>query len=81
MATLSKQELVEALARLGDLAAERGVKIELALFGGGVMVLVMGARIHSGRRCRRVGAEGAVARAGVGKVSSPRAGLARQLAE
>jgi hypothetical protein len=44
MATLSKQDVITALARLGQLAQENGEVIELLLFGGSVMVLVFDAR-------------------------------------
>jgi hypothetical protein len=44
MATLGKQELIEALTRLGELAVLRGELVKLLLLGGGVMVLVFEAR-------------------------------------
>jgi len=44
MAVLSKQDVVAALARLGDLADARGETIELLLLGGSVMVLVFETR-------------------------------------
>lgn len=44
MATLSRHEIIEALARLGQLAEARGARIELALVGGALMVLVYEAR-------------------------------------
>jgi hypothetical protein len=40
MATITRQEIVEALERLGQIALDRGTKIELALVGGALMVLV-----------------------------------------
>ena len=44
MATINRQEIIEALERLGQLAVARGTKIELALVGGALMVLVYAAR-------------------------------------
>ena len=44
MAVLSKQDVIAALARLGDLADARGETIELLLLGGSVMVLVFETR-------------------------------------
>jgi hypothetical protein len=44
MATITRQEIVEAFERLGQLAEERGLKIELALVGDALMVLVFGSR-------------------------------------
>ncbi len=44
MATITRQEIVEALERLGQLAVARGIRIELALVGGALMVLVYEAR-------------------------------------
>lgn len=44
MATITQQEIVEALERLGQLAVARGIGIELALVGGALMVLVYEAR-------------------------------------
>lgn len=44
MATLSKQDVIDALTRLGELAASSGERIELLLLGGGLMVLVFDAR-------------------------------------
>ena len=44
MATITRREIVEAFERLGQLAEARGVKIELALVGGALMVLAYGAR-------------------------------------
>jgi hypothetical protein len=44
MATITRQEIIEALERLGQLAEGRGTKIELALVGGALMVLVYEAR-------------------------------------
>ena len=44
MATLGKQEVIDALRRMGELAAARGHKLDLMLVGGGVMVLVFETR-------------------------------------
>ncbi|MCI0392682.1 MAG: hypothetical protein MOB07_28450 [Acidobacteria bacterium] len=44
MATITRQEIIKALERLGQLAEARGTKIELALIGGALMVLVYEAR-------------------------------------
>jgi hypothetical protein len=44
MATITRREIVEALERLGQLAVARGTRIELALVGGALMVLVYEAR-------------------------------------
>ncbi len=44
MATITRHEIIEALERLGQLAEARGTKIELALVGGALMVLVYEAR-------------------------------------
>lgn len=44
MATINRQEIVQALERLGQLAIERDIAIELALVGGALMVLVYEAR-------------------------------------
>ncbi len=44
MATLNRQEILEALERLGQLAAARDQSIELVLVGGAVMVLLYQAR-------------------------------------
>jgi len=44
MAVLSKQDVIAALARVGDLAHARGETIELLLLGGSVMVLVFETR-------------------------------------
>lgn len=44
MAMLGKQEVIDALTRLGKLAAEQGSNVDLLLVGGGVMVLVFGTR-------------------------------------
>ena len=44
MATITRQEIIEALERLGQLAEARATKIELALVGGALMVLVYEAR-------------------------------------
>jgi hypothetical protein len=39
MATITRQEIIQALGRLGQLAEERGTRIELVLLGGALMVL------------------------------------------
>lgn len=44
MATITRQEILEVLERLGQLAKERGTKIELMLVGGALMVLLYEAR-------------------------------------
>lgn len=44
MATITRQEIIEALERLGQLAVARGTRIELALVGGALMVLLYEAR-------------------------------------
>lgn len=44
MALLTKPELIEALKRLGEMAAQRGERVQLLLLGGSVMVLVFGTR-------------------------------------
>ncbi len=44
MATINRQEIIEALERLGQLAEARGTKIKLALVGGALMVLLYEAR-------------------------------------
>ena len=44
MATINKQDILAALSRLGELAAERGEQLDLLLLGGGVMVIVFGTR-------------------------------------
>ena len=44
MATITRQEIIQALERLGQLAVARGTRIELALVGGALMVLLYDAR-------------------------------------
>ncbi len=44
MATITRQEIIEAFERLGQLAEARGTRIELALVGGALMVLLYKAR-------------------------------------
>lgn len=44
MAILTKQEITQALERLGELAQEQGHPIELLLMGGAAMVLMYDAR-------------------------------------
>ncbi len=44
MATINREEIMAAFERLGQLATARGIKIELALVGGALMVLRYEAR-------------------------------------
>ncbi len=44
---LGRDDLVDALERLGELAAEQGFSIELLAFGGAVMVLAYHARLST----------------------------------
>ena len=44
MAILSKEEIIRALERLGQLAQAQGYEIELIMVGGAAMVLAYGAR-------------------------------------
>ncbi len=44
MATITRQEIIEALERLGQLAVARETEVELALVGGALMVLIYEAR-------------------------------------
>lgn len=44
MATITRHEIAEALERLGQLAQQLGTRIELALVGGALMVLIYEAR-------------------------------------
>jgi len=44
MATFTRKEIVEGMERLGQLAVQSGIKIELALVGGALMVLRFQAR-------------------------------------
>ena len=44
MATLTRQEIIQALAQLGSLAQEAGQSIELLVVGGAAMVLLYNAR-------------------------------------
>lgn len=44
MALLGKQDIIDALTRIGELAAARGQTVELLLIGGSVMVLLFGTR-------------------------------------
>lgn len=44
MSLLNKQEIVDALTRLGELAVTQQFRLELTVFGGAVMVLVFGTR-------------------------------------
>jgi hypothetical protein len=44
MATFTRKKIVEGMERLGQLAVQSGIKIELALIGGALMVLRFQAR-------------------------------------
>lgn len=44
MATITRQEIIDALERLGQLAVARGMEIELAMVGGALMVMLYEAR-------------------------------------
>jgi predicted nucleotidyltransferase len=44
MATFTRREIAEGIERLGQLAVDTGIKIELVLIGGALMVLRFGAR-------------------------------------
>lgn len=44
MATIGRNEIIQALTELGALAKERGESIEMVLVGGALMVLVFGER-------------------------------------
>lgn len=44
MALLTKQEIIQALERLGDLAQQQGHSVELLLVDGAAMVLIYDAR-------------------------------------
>jgi len=47
MATFTRQEIEEGLRKLGELAHARGLKIQLTLVGGAVMVLRFDARLST----------------------------------
>jgi hypothetical protein len=47
MATFTRAEILEGLHRLGELAQERGITVELTLMGGAVMVLAFEARLST----------------------------------
>jgi hypothetical protein len=47
MALLSRQDIEEALARLGELANQEGHRVELLLVGGAAMVLAFEARMST----------------------------------
>lgn len=47
MAVLTKEEIIEALKRLGELAEQQVSPIELVLMGGAVMVLVYNTRVST----------------------------------
>ncbi len=42
---LTKQLVISALRRLGELAQEQGVTLEVCLYGGALMMLVYDARM------------------------------------
>ena len=44
MATIARDDILDALRRLGELAVGRGEELDLLLLGGGVMVIVFGTR-------------------------------------
>lgn len=44
MATFTREEITEALERLGELASAQGVQLDLVMVGGALMVLVYGTR-------------------------------------
>lgn len=47
MATFTRQEIEEGLRRLGELAQAKGLRVELTLVGGAVMVLRFNARLST----------------------------------
>ncbi len=47
MATFTRQEIESGLRKLGELAQAKGLKIQLTLVGGAVMVLRFGARLST----------------------------------
>lgn len=47
MATFTRTEILEGLQRLGELAQEKGVTVQLTLMGGAVMVLAFEARLST----------------------------------
>ncbi len=47
MATLSRDDIIAALERLGQLAVEEGLAVELIAVGGAVMVLAYNARLST----------------------------------
>jgi hypothetical protein len=47
MATFSREEILEGLKRLGELAQEKGITVQLTLMGGAVMVLAFEARLST----------------------------------
>jgi len=47
MATFTREEILEGLQRLGELAQEKGITVQLTLVGGAVMVLAFDARLST----------------------------------
>ena len=47
MATFTRTEILEGLQRLGELAQEKGITVQLTLMGGVVMVLAFEARLST----------------------------------
>ena len=47
MATFTRTEILEGLQRLGELAQEKGITVQLTLMGGAVMVLAFEARLST----------------------------------
>lgn len=47
MATFTREEILDGLKRLGELAQEKGVTVQLTLMGGAVMVLAFEARLST----------------------------------
>jgi hypothetical protein len=47
MATFTRAEILEGLQRLGELAQEQGIIVQLTLMGGAVMVLAFEARLST----------------------------------
>lgn len=47
MATFTREEILDGLKRLGELAQKKGVTVQLTLMGGAVMVLAFEARLST----------------------------------
>jgi hypothetical protein len=47
MATFTRTDILEGLQRLGELAQEKGITVQLTLIGGAVMVLAFEARLST----------------------------------